>query len=69
MINWHEINEAGRERHTARLQEAEEWRLARLAAGHRRANQQPGARRTGLRLLLASLAVRLRVLGGATAEG
>jgi hypothetical protein len=62
MNNWNELDSYARGKVETRRQEAEEWRLARLAQNHTQAEVKDTGRRFALPPTLISLVARLRVV-------
>ena len=62
MNNWNELNNYAQTKVEARRQEAEEWRLARLARSQIQATGMDASSRFSLPQILASLEARLRAV-------
>jgi hypothetical protein len=62
MNNWNELNSYAQTKVETRRQEAEEWRLGRLARGHRQATGKDAGVRFSLPQILISLVARLRAV-------
>ena len=62
MNNWNELNNHAQTKVETRRQEAEEWRLARLARNHTQETGKATGSRFSLPQTLISLVARLRVV-------
>ena len=63
MNNWNELDNYARGKVETRRQEAEEWRLARLARNHTQAAAKESGSRFVLPQTLIRFVVRLRAVG------